>query len=55
MSLHIGDRILEINGTPVKDTSVENVENLLKYSDTVVQVSLSSEYRQIDLLTCYDL
>lgn len=38
MSLHIGDKILEINGTPVKETPLENVENLLRYSDTVVQV-----------------
>ncbi|KAK9753916.1 PDZ domain [Popillia japonica] len=43
MSLHIGDRILEINGTPVKDTSVENVENLLKYSDTVVQLTIEHD------------
>lgn len=38
MTLHIGDRILEINGTPVRDTSLESVENLLRYSDTVLQV-----------------
>lgn len=38
MSLHIGDKILEINGMPVRDTPIENVENLLKYSDTVLQV-----------------
>lgn len=38
MSLHIGDHILEINGTPVKDTPLENVENLLRYSDKVLQV-----------------
>lgn len=39
MSLHIGDKILEINGMPVRDTPIENVENLLKYSDTVLQVT----------------
>lgn len=39
ISLHIGDRILEINGTPVKDQPVENIENLIQYSDTVLQVS----------------
>lgn len=38
MSLHIGDRILEVNGTPVKDTPLENIENLIRYSDTVLQV-----------------
>lgn len=38
ISLHIGDRILEVNGTPVKDQTIENVENLIRYSDTVLQV-----------------
>lgn len=41
ISLHIGDRILEVNGTPVKDQPVENIENLIQYSDTVLQVSQS--------------
>lgn len=41
MSLHIGDRILEVNGTPVKDQPIENIENLIRYSDTVLQVSPS--------------
>ena len=40
MSLHIGDRILEVNGTPVKDQPIENIENLIRYSDTVLQVSV---------------
>lgn len=53
MSLHIGDRILEINGTPVKDTSVENVENLLKYSDTVVQVSRASIQNNLGVTSIY--
>ncbi|XP_071056945.1 LIM domain kinase 1 isoform X2 [Onthophagus taurus] len=43
MSLHIGDKILEINGTPVKDTTLENVENLLKYSDKVVQLTIEHD------------
>lgn len=38
ISLHIGDRILEVNGTPVKDQPVESIENLIQYSDTVLQV-----------------
>lgn len=50
MSLHIGDRILEINGTPVKDLSLESVENLFKYSDSVLQVRL---LRKIKLLLYY--
>lgn len=40
ISLHIGDRILEVNGTPVKDQPIENIENLIQYSDTVLQVIL---------------
>lgn len=38
MTLHVGDRILEVNGTPVKDQPIENIENLIKYSDTILQV-----------------
>lgn len=38
MSLHIGDRILEINGIPVKEMPLEDVENLIRNSDTVLQV-----------------
>lgn len=38
MSLHIGDRILEVNGTPVKDQPIESIENLIRYSDSVLQV-----------------
>lgn len=41
MSLHIGDRILEVNGTPVKDQPIENIENIIRYSDTVLQVYLT--------------
>lgn len=40
MSLHIGDRILEVNGTPVKDQPLENIEKIIKYSDTVVQLTI---------------
>ncbi|XP_063927132.1 LIM domain kinase 1 isoform X2 [Zophobas morio] len=43
MSLHIGDKILEINGTPVKDTAVDTVENLLRYSDTVLQLTIEHD------------
>lgn len=50
MSLHIGDRILEINGTPVKDTPIENVENLLRYSDKVLQVEKKRHKKRNKLL-----
>jgi LIM domain kinase 1 len=43
MSLHIGDKILEINGTPVKDTAIDTVENLLRYSDTVLQLTIEHD------------
>ncbi|XP_063218880.1 LIM domain kinase 1 isoform X2 [Bacillus rossius redtenbacheri] len=43
MSLHIGDRILEVNGTPVKDQPIENIENLLRYSDTVLQLTIEHD------------
>ncbi|XP_017884402.1 LIM domain kinase 1 isoform X2 [Ceratina calcarata] len=43
MSLHIGDRILEVNGTPVKDQPIESIENLIQYSDTVVQLTIEHD------------
>lgn len=43
MSLHIGDKILEVNGTPVKDQPIENIENMIKYSDTVVQLTIEHD------------
>lgn len=39
MSLHIGDKILEVNGTPIKDQPIENIENLMRNSNSVLQVS----------------
>lgn len=64
ISLHIGDRILEINGTPVKDQPVENIENLIQYSDTVLQVSqniskilshLLCNLAQLNCMTIFDV
>lgn len=43
MSLHIGDKILEVNGTPVKDQPIESIENIIKYSDTVVQLTIEHD------------
>ncbi|KAL0102893.1 hypothetical protein PUN28_018295 [Cardiocondyla obscurior] len=43
ISLHIGDRILEVNGTPVKDQPVESIENLIQYSDTVLQLTIEHD------------
>ena len=38
MSLHIGDRLLEVNGMPVKDQSLEKIENLLRSPESTLQV-----------------
>ncbi|XP_015435959.1 PREDICTED: LIM domain kinase 1 [Dufourea novaeangliae] len=43
ISLHIGDRILEVNGTPVKDQPIESLENLIQYSDTVLQLTIEHD------------
>ncbi|XP_026477216.1 LIM domain kinase 1-like, partial [Ctenocephalides felis] len=43
MSLHIGDKILEVNGTPVRDAPLENIENLIRYSDTVLQLTIEHD------------
>lgn len=43
MFLHIGDKILEVNGEPVKDQPLENIENLLKFSDRVVQLTIEHD------------
>ena len=38
MSLHIGDRLLEVNGMPVKDQPLETIESLLRSPDSTLQV-----------------
>lgn len=38
MSLHIGDRLLEVNGMPVKDQSLEKIESLLRSPESTLQV-----------------
>ncbi|XP_065334674.1 LIM domain kinase 1 isoform X2 [Cloeon dipterum] len=43
MSLHIGDRILEVNGEPVAEQPLEHVENLLRYSNTVLQLTIEHD------------
>lgn len=51
ISLHIGDRILEINGTPVKDQPIESIENLIQHSDTVLQVNFILQRQFMSLLS----
>ncbi|CAH0696543.1 unnamed protein product [Spodoptera exigua] len=38
LTLHIGDRILEINGTPVRNRPLDEIERALGRPDTVIQV-----------------
>ena len=40
MTLHIGDRILEVNGLPVQDQPLEKIENMLRSPDSTLQVIL---------------
>lgn len=42
-SLHIGDRILEVNGTPVKDKSFENIDALINNSNDVLQLTIEHD------------
>lgn len=39
MSLHVGDRVLEVNGRPVEDHCIEDIENLIVCSRDAIQVS----------------
>ncbi|XKL64386.1 hypothetical protein PGB90_004472 [Kerria lacca] len=43
MSLHIGDKILEVNGTPIKDQPIENIENLIRNSNSVLQLTIEHD------------
>lgn len=41
MSLHVGDRILEVNGRPVEDHCIQDIENLIGCSHDAIQVKKS--------------
>lgn len=43
MSLHIGDKILEVNGTPIQDTCIENIDKLIQSSDKVLQLTIEHD------------
>lgn len=43
ISLHIGDKILEVNGTPIKDTCIENIDQLIQSSDKVLQLTIEHD------------
>lgn len=38
MSLHIGDRILEVNGSPIGNQPIQEIENLIRCADQSLQV-----------------
>lgn len=48
VSLHIGDKILEVNGTPVRDAPLENVEQLIKNSGKVLQLTIEHDPESIN-------
>ncbi|EAT48809.1 AAEL000187-PA [Aedes aegypti] len=48
MSLHIGDKILEVNGTPVRDAPLENVEKLIQSSGKVLQLTVEHDPEVVD-------
>ena len=47
MSLHVGDKILEVNGTPIKDSSIEHIDKLIQNTDSVLQLTI--EHDPIDI------
>lgn len=43
MSLHIGDKILEVNGTPVRNASLQNIDQMIQSSDRVLQLTIEHD------------
>ncbi|KAH8420610.1 hypothetical protein KR009_012109, partial [Drosophila setifemur] len=46
-NLHIGDRILEVNGTPVSDSSVEQIDKLIRSSEKMLQLTVEHDPVQV--------
>ncbi|KAJ0173334.1 hypothetical protein K1T71_011510 [Dendrolimus kikuchii] len=40
LTLHIGDRILEINGTPVKNRPLDEIERVISRPDAIIQLTI---------------
>lgn len=53
MSLHIGDKILEVNGTPLEHQSLEEIEDLIKSTNKVLQLTI--EHDPDSTLSCLPL
>ncbi|XP_030378072.1 LIM domain kinase 1 isoform X2 [Scaptodrosophila lebanonensis] len=45
-NLHIGDRILEVNGTPVSDSSVEQIDKLIR-TEKILQLTVEHDPVQV--------
>ncbi|XP_034236642.1 LIM domain kinase 1 [Thrips palmi] len=43
MSLHIGDRILEVNGSPIGNQPIQDIENLIRCSDQSLQLTIEHD------------
>ncbi|KAE8746611.1 hypothetical protein FOCC_FOCC006595 [Frankliniella occidentalis] len=43
MSLHIGDKILEVNGSPIGNQPVQEIENLIRCSDQSLQLTIEHD------------
>ncbi|XP_037935116.1 LIM domain kinase 1-like isoform X2 [Teleopsis dalmanni] len=46
-NLHIGDRILEVNGTPVSDTSIEHIDKLIRSTEKILQLTVEHDPVQV--------
>ncbi|XP_031616325.1 LIM domain kinase 1-like isoform X2 [Contarinia nasturtii] len=42
-SLRVGDKVLEVNGTPVNGKSIENIDELIKSSNEVLQLTIEHD------------
>ncbi|XP_063886254.1 LIM domain kinase 1-like isoform X2 [Scylla paramamosain] len=47
MSLHVGDRILEVNGRPVEDHCIEDIENLISCSRDALQLTIEHDPEEV--------
>lgn len=46
-SLHVGDKVLEVNGTPVMGKSIENINDLMKSSSDVIQLTIEHDPQRL--------
>ncbi|MPC72553.1 LIM domain kinase 1 [Portunus trituberculatus] len=47
MSLHVGDRILEVNGRPVEDHCIEDIETLISCSNDALQLTIEHDPEEV--------